>query len=217
MKITVAVITPQDYEKFNAVGMNAEACLADRVKLICQDDAGHVAESFMKQDEFDRLGLAYIEQHAKLEHSEVCDEWFMKCSQNSWYNNLERNPEKVIKVMFVGIEDGTGREVYRGVETHRYYSEGMKLQDSINFAADGLFCEWAWVIDLDAGTFEGYCGFGQTSLAENDRFYFLRDLEKDNGYHGVRLAAKWNLDALPTDEEFLTAFKNDDEEETPTF
>lgn len=111
MKITVAVITPQDYEKFNAVGMNAEACLADRVKLICQDDAGHVAESFMKQDEFDRLGLAYIEQHAKLEHSEVCDEWFMKCSQNSWYNDLERNPEKVIKVMFVGIEDGTGRSV----------------------------------------------------------------------------------------------------------
>lgn len=48
MKITVAVITPQDYEKFNAVGMNAEACLADRVKLICQDDAGHVAESTIK-------------------------------------------------------------------------------------------------------------------------------------------------------------------------
>lgn len=56
--------------------MNAEACLVDRVKLICQDDAGHVAESFMKQDEFDRLGLAYIEQHAKLEHSEVCDECY---------------------------------------------------------------------------------------------------------------------------------------------
>lgn len=57
-----------------------------------------------------------------------------------------------------------------------------------------------------------------TALAENDRFYFLRDLEEDNGYHGVRLVAKWNLDALPTDEEFLAAFKNDEEEEeTPTF
>ena len=44
MKITVAVITPQDYEKFNAVGMNAEACLADRVKLIYQDDAGSFPE-----------------------------------------------------------------------------------------------------------------------------------------------------------------------------
>ena len=121
MKIIVMTPTSQDYEKFSSAGMNAEVCLVDCVKLICQDDAGHVAESFMKQDEFDRLGLAYIEQHAKLEHSEVCDEWFMKCSQNSWYNDLEHNPEKVIKVMFVGIEDGTGREVYRGVETHRYY------------------------------------------------------------------------------------------------
>lgn len=37
-------------------------------------------------------------------------------------------------------------------------------------------------------------------------------------YTHVRLAAKWNLDALPTDEEFLAAFKNDEEEEeTPTF
>ena len=134
MKITVTVITPQDYEKFNAVGMNAEACLADRVKLICQDDAGHVAESFMKQDEFDRLGLAYIEQHAKLEHSAVCDEWFMKCSQNFWYNDLEHNPEKVIKVMFVGIEDGTGREVYRGVETQRYYLREVHARQ--------LFAKW---------------------------------------------------------------------------
>lgn len=110
----------------------------------------------------------------------------------------------------------TGAGILEMVQNH---SEGMKLQDSINFAADGLFCEWAWVIDLDAGTFEGYCGFGQTPLAENDRFYFLRDLEEDNGYHGVRLVAKWNLDALPTDEEFLAAFKNDEEEEeeTPTF
>ena len=71
MKIIVTTPTSQDYKKFCSAGMNAEACLADRVKLICQDDAGHVAESFMKQDEFDRLGLAYIEQNAKLEHSEV--------------------------------------------------------------------------------------------------------------------------------------------------
>lgn len=75
----------------------------------------------------------------------------------------------------------TGAGILEMVQNH---SEGMKLQDSIDFAADGLFCEWAWVIDLDAGT----------------------------------LVAKWNLDALPTDEEFLAAFKNDEEEEeTPTF
>lgn len=49
----------------------------------------------------------------------------------------------------------TGAGILEMVQNH---SEGMKLQDSINFAADGLFCEWAWVIDLDAGTFEGTAG-----------------------------------------------------------
>ena len=133
-------------------------------------------------------------------------ELFKEALRNSSYiPSMEDHPE---------FSRNTGAGILEMVQNH---SEGMKLQDSINFAADGLFCEWAWVIDLDAGTFEGYCGFGQTPLAENDRFYFLRDLEEDNGYHGVRLVAKWNLDALPTDEEFLAAFKNDEEEETPTF
>ena len=35
---------------------------------------------------------------------------------------------------------------------------GLKLQNNITFAADSLFCEWAWVIDLDAGTFETFKG-----------------------------------------------------------
>ena len=35
MEIEVTSPTLQDYEKFSSVGMNAEACLADRVKLIC--------------------------------------------------------------------------------------------------------------------------------------------------------------------------------------
>lgn len=87
---------------------------------------------------------------------------------------------------------------------------GMQLENSISFAADGLFCEWAWVIDLDKRTFEGYRGFGKEPLSEQDRFYFLKDLE-NRGYGGVKLAAEWPLDRLPTDEDFLLAFKSEDE------
>lgn len=103
----------------------------------------------------------------------------------------------------------TGADILEIIQNH---PDGMKLQDQLPFAADGLFCEWAWVVDFDAGTFEGFEGFNQTPLTEEDRFYFLREYE-DGDYHGVRLAAKWNLDALPTDEDFLAAFKEEDEEE----
>lgn len=88
---------------------------------------------------------------------------------------------------------------------------GMQLENSIGFAADGLFCEWAWVIDFDKRTFEGYRGFGSDPLTEQDRFYFLRDFEQ-NGYSGVKLAAEWSLDNLPSDEVFLATFKEDDDD-----
>lgn len=96
--------------------------------------------------------------------------------------------------------------------------DGARLKNSITFAADGLFCEYAWVIDLDAGTFEGYEGFNKEPLTPEDRFFFLTEYEdKDDPiageYHGVKLVAKWPLDNLPADEDFLSAFKGDDEEE----
>ena len=100
----------------------------------------------------------------------------------------------------------TSADILQMVQEH---PEGMKLHNQIGFAANGLLCEWAWVIDLDKRTFEGYRGFGSEPLTEQDRFYFLRDLEQ-NGYGGVKLAAEWSLDRLPTDEDFLSAFKSED-------
>lgn len=100
----------------------------------------------------------------------------------------------------------TSADILQMVQEH---PEGMKLHNQIGFAANGLFCEWDWVIDLDKRTFEGYRGFGSEPLTEQDRFYFLRDLEQ-NGYGGVKLAAEWSLDRLPTDEDFLSAFKSED-------
>lgn len=106
------------------------------------------------------------------------------------------------------LSRNTGAQILQMVQDH---PEGMKLQDSINFAADGLFCEWAWVIDLDKRTFEGYKGFGHTPLTEGDRFYFLRHQESE-GYSAVHIVAEWSIDNLPSDEDFLAAFEEDEEE-----
>lgn len=121
MKVEVAFPSAQDYEDYKASGYNAEVCLAGRVKLVCTDDEGHQAISFMKNEEFSRLGLDYIRQHAKLHYCKFTQSWYMTCSEFDWYNALERYPEKVIPVEFVCIEEGTGREVYRGVDSKRYY------------------------------------------------------------------------------------------------
>lgn len=51
--------------------------------------------------------------------------------------------------------------------------EGLKLVDNTEFAADSLFCEWAYVIDLDKRNLEVYRGFNNIPLDENERFAFL--------------------------------------------
>lgn len=105
----------------------------------------------------------------------------------------------------------TGAEILTMIQNDRITSNC--LEDRLTFAADSLFCEWAYVVDFDKRTFEAYKGFNQTPLAEGDRFYFLREYEDQDEYHGIKLAVAFDLDNLPTDEEFLDAFKVDDEED----
>jgi len=83
------------------------------------------------------------------------------------------------------------------------------LKNDLEFAADGLFCEWAYVIDLDNRRFEVYTGFHKEPLTEKDRFYFLKDKEYGE-YSGVHLVTSWSIDDLPTNEEFVKTFVSKD-------
>lgn len=94
--------------------------------------------------------------------------------------------------------------------------QGMALKNEVDFAGDSLFCEWAYVIDFDADTFEAFMGFNKTPLAPTDRFAQApRGTRPDgsvNEFYQVRLAAQWPLDALPTKRQFLALLRSVEKE-----
>lgn len=70
----------------------------------------------------------------------------------------------------------------------------IKLKNSIGFAGDSLFCEYAYVIDLDKDIFEIYVGFNEEPTPADSRFPSGADwLEKTDGYHPVKLIYTINL------------------------
>lgn len=82
--------------------------------------------------------------------------------------------------------------------------DGLPLYSDLEFAGDSLFCEWAYVIDLDENILEVFEGFNKEPLAAWERFVNVpRDHEE---YYQVRRVATYPLGALPMPDEFVAAF-----------
>ena len=86
----------------------------------------------------------------------------------------------------------------------------------IDFAGDSLYCEYAYVIDFDKGTFEIFKGFNTDPVDPSERF---ADAKRDNEkYYPVRFWKSYPLDALPTKAKFLKDLddsEDESEEDTP--
>lgn len=103
------------------------------------------------------------------------------------------------------------------------------MEDWSNFPLDSLFCEWAYIIDLDECVFEVYKGFqktlpkkgrwkGRPTKAEDKQAYIEHTqwcAKHDrvpwqplrSKYKAVELAASWPFSLLPSNEDFLGYFR----------
>lgn len=93
---------------------------------------------------------------------------------------------------------------------------GLMLHNSLNFAADSLFCEWAYLVDLDKNVLEVYKGFNKEALTENDRFVNVKCTDKwtvSQGYQPIRKINEFPIDNLPSREEFVAILSPDEDDD----
>jgi hypothetical protein len=69
------------------------------------------------------------------------------------------------------------------------------LAHDIDFMKQSLHCEWAYFVNIDAGTFEVYKGF-QREPHQLGRF---ADETQRSGYYPCALVAEFPLDDIPED------------------
>lgn len=115
------------------------------------------------------------------------------------------------KTKYPQFDRGMAAEVLERI----YKGEVTELKNESVFAADSLFCEWAYVIDFDKNTLEVYEGFNTEPLTDTDRFYPLQAniKEREDKYYPVKLLASFDLNNLPNEDDFLAIEKQEEETE----
>lgn len=123
IKVTISEISQADIEDFNNSGLDGTGILLSggRKKMEVTDQEGNNGVLFIDEETIERLGIEYIKNNTCLEKSVVLGNYSVKLSQNAYYNNLERFPEKTVDVVFHDDKSGERTEVYKNPETGKLY------------------------------------------------------------------------------------------------
>lgn len=84
------------------------------------------------------------------------------------------------------------------------------MVDNSSFLADSLFCEWAYVVNLDEGVLECYRGFNKDPDAPGRYARLSRD-----DYQGVALSKAYPLAVLPDGDAFVAELDPETDETEP--
>lgn len=93
------------------------------------------------------------------------------------------------------------------------YLELGLMPDGADFPLESLFCEWAYVVNLDTNMLEVYRGF-QTEPHDKGRFAKRGGEPKPaygggDTYYPVKLVGAWSLTELPNESDFLSKLEEE--------
>lgn len=181
-----------------------------RVGQYCQwdgfpDSQGMTALHFLRDKMNKEQFIQKVQQSSFLTEEEHRAMW-VACGASPDSDFVSYDVSKKFAEKYPHLHRDCGAKIFEIIQENE---SGIKLQNSVDFAGDSLFCEWAYVVDLDNNTFEVYQGFNQSPLTEKDRFYFLQ--KPNSEYYPVKMLKSYSLNNLPTDEDFLKDFEENEE------
>lgn len=90
------------------------------------------------------------------------------------------------------------------------HGEVNALRNSWGFGADSLFCEWAYVLDMDRGVLEVYKGFNRSTEAEGR---WAGEKPVSDNYGPVTKVAEFSFESLPDPDTFIETIDPDVEDD----
>lgn len=168
------------------------------------DGQGSTILNFLKKTNLDIFRLK-IKKLRKISDEEINNKW-AECGATK-DNFVSMEVSNKMNTKYPHLHRDMGASILKYIMAQ---PAGLKIPFRLNFAAESLFCEWAYVIDLDKQILEVYEGFNKKPLSEKDRFLFLQKDEKnkeeaDSEYYPIRLIRSFKLSRLPQNTYFIKA------------
>jgi hypothetical protein len=93
---------------------------------------------------------------------------------------------ELFKTKYPHLSRDCGAQILELVQAGKATEVSMDL----DFAQDSLFCEWAYVLDMDNKVLEVYAGFNKKPVSKKNRFY-KPDAALREEYQPITLKAKY--------------------------
>lgn len=182
-----------------------------KVAKYCQWDGypsgqGVTALHFLRE-EMDDSFKSKIDACSWIDEAEHKKMW-VDCGADPDSDLVSIEVSEKFKKLYPHLQRDMGADILEEIQDSE---NGLKLQNSISFAGDSLFCEWGYVIDLDNKTFEVYEGFNKQKLEDTERFVSYK--QQDSEYYPIKLKKSYSFDSLPTQEQFLMDLSDNEDDE----